>query len=110
MHSKRGEPSLHGWPGKQISGNVSATLQYFYFDQQSEKFIQAFQKLQLLIFFVDWNITDPYFLKPLLNWEMMIDDTVKLVCVYMLLLREIFRKSIWSKSAKSVMVWTGDKS
>ena len=81
MHSKRGEPSLHGWPDKQISGNVSATLQYFYFDQQSEKFIQAFQKLQLLVFFVDWNITDPYFLKSLLNWEMMIDDAVKLVCV-----------------------------
>ena len=51
-----------------------------------------------------------YFLKPLLNWAMMIDDTVRLVCVYMLLLRGIFRKSIWSKSAKSVMVWTGDKS
>ena len=36
MYSKRGEPSLHGWLDKQISGNVSATLQHFYFDQQSE--------------------------------------------------------------------------
>ena len=35
MYSKRGEPSLHGWLDKQISG-VSATLQHFYFDQQSE--------------------------------------------------------------------------
>ena len=51
MHSKRGEPSLHGGPDKQTSGNVSATLQHFYFDQQSEKILQAFQKLELLIFF-----------------------------------------------------------
>ena len=51
MHSKRGEPSLHGWSDKQTSGNVSANLQYFYFDQQSEKILQAFQKLELLIFF-----------------------------------------------------------
>ena len=58
MHSKRREPSLHDWPDKQILGNVSATLQHFYFDQQSEKFIQAFQKVQLFNFFVDWSITD----------------------------------------------------
>ena len=50
MHSKRGEPSLHGWPEKQISGNVSATLQGFYFDQQNEKILQAFQNLERLIF------------------------------------------------------------
>ena len=31
---KKGEPSLHGWPDKQIS-DVSATFQHFYFDQQS---------------------------------------------------------------------------
>ena len=47
MYSKRGEPSLHGWLDKQISG-VSATLQHFYFDQQIEKILQAFQKLELL--------------------------------------------------------------
>ena len=58
MHSKRGEPSLHRWPDKQISGNVSATLQHFYFDQQSEKTLQAFPKLELFNFFDDWSITD----------------------------------------------------
>ena len=58
MHSKRGEPSLHGWPDKQISGNVSATLQHFYFDQQSEKILQAFQKVDFLKFFVYLSITD----------------------------------------------------
>ena len=51
MHSKRGEPNLHGGPDKQTSGNVSATLQHFYFDQQSEKILQAFQKLELSEFF-----------------------------------------------------------
>ena len=45
MHLKKTEPSLHGWSNKQISGNVSATLQHFYFDQQSEKILQAFQNL-----------------------------------------------------------------
>ena len=47
MDSKRDGPSLHGWPNKQILGNTSATLQHFYFDQQSEKILQAFQKLQI---------------------------------------------------------------
>ena len=42
MHSKRGEPSLGGWSDKQNLGNVPATLQYLYFDQQSEKTLQAF--------------------------------------------------------------------
>ena len=42
MLSERGEPSLHGWSDKQFLGNVSATLQYFNFDQQSEKILQAF--------------------------------------------------------------------
>ena len=50
MHSKRGEPSLHGWPDKQISGNVSATLQHFYFYQQIEKILQASQMLELFKF------------------------------------------------------------
>ena len=40
MHSKWDEPSLHGWSDKQILGNVLATLQYFYFDQQ--KALQEF--------------------------------------------------------------------
>ena len=41
MHSKKGEPSLRGWSDKQILGNTLATLQYFYFDQQSEKTLQV---------------------------------------------------------------------
>ena len=41
---------------------------------------------------------------------MITDDTVRLVCVYMLLLGEFFSLSIWPKPAKSVLVWTGDKS
>ena len=82
MHSKRGEPSLHGWPDKQISGNVSAALQHFYFDQQSEKIHQAFQKLELLNFFVDWSITDAKLLfKAPTQPGMMIDYTVRLVCL-----------------------------
>ena len=68
MHSKRGEPSLHDWPDKQISGNVSATLQHFYFDQQSEKILQAFQKLELLIFLlIGVLLMLSYFSKHLLN-------------------------------------------
>ena len=39
MYSKRGEPSLHGWPEKKILGNVSATLPHFYFDQRTEKIL-----------------------------------------------------------------------
>ena len=42
MHSKMDEPSLHDRPNKQILYNVSATLQHFYFGQQSEKILQAF--------------------------------------------------------------------
>ena len=48
---KKGEPCLHGWPDKQISGNVSTILQHFYFDEQSEKILEAFQKLELFNFF-----------------------------------------------------------
>ena len=92
MYWKRGEPSLHGWPDKQISGNVSATLHHFYFDQQSEKILQAFQKLELFNFFFYWSITDAkLFFEAPTQTGMMIDDRVRLVCVYMLLLREIFR-------------------
>ena len=50
MHSKKGKPSLHGWLDKQILGNVLAPIQHFYFDQQSEKILQAFQKLGLFNF------------------------------------------------------------
>ena len=83
MHSKRGEPSLHGWPDKQISGNVSAALQHFYFDQQSETILQAFQKLELLIFFVDWSITDAkLFFEAPTQQGMMTDDTVRLVFLH----------------------------
>ena len=82
MHSKRGETSLHGWPDKQISRNVSATLQHFYFDQQSEKILQAFQELELFKLFVDWSITDAkLFFEAPTQPDMMIDDTVRLACV-----------------------------
>ena len=82
MHSKRGEPSLHGWPDKQISGNVSATLQHFYFDQQSEKILQAFQELELFKLFVDWSITDAkLFFEAPTQPGLMIDDRIRLVCL-----------------------------
>ena len=42
MHLKMRELSLDGWSDKQILGNVLATLQYFYFDQQIEKIPLAF--------------------------------------------------------------------
>ena len=88
MHSKRGEPSLHGWPDKQILGNISANFQHFCFDQKSEKTLQAFQKKELYFFLlIRVLLMLSYLLKPLL---MMIDDRVILVCVYMLLLRESF--------------------
>ena len=51
MHSRRGEPRLHGLSDIQMLGNVLTTLQYFYFDQQSEKILQAFLKLELSKFF-----------------------------------------------------------
>ena len=51
MHSKRGESSLHGWLDKQISDKVSANLKHFYFDQQNEKVLQAFQNLEIFKFF-----------------------------------------------------------
>ena len=85
IHSKKGEPSLHGWPDKQISGNISATLQHFYFVQHHEKILQAFQKLEILIIFVDCSITDAkLFFEASTHPGMMVDDTIRLVCVYML--------------------------
>ena len=45
-----------------------------------------------LIFIVGWNITDAKLIfEAPTQPGMMIDDTVRLVCVYMLFLREIFR-------------------
>ena len=67
-------------------------MQYFYFDQQSEMIPQAFWKLELFnYFFVDWSITDAKLIfEALTQPGIRIDDTVRLVCVYMLLLKEIF--------------------
>ena len=80
MHSKRGEPSLQCWSDKQILSNVSATLQDFYFGQQSEK-----------VLFVDWSIADAkLFFETPTQLGMMIDDTVRLVYLCVFLLREIF--------------------
>ena len=77
MHSKRGEPILNGWPDKQISDNVSATLQHFYFDQQNENILQAFQKIELSNFFVDWSIIDAkLFFEAPIQLGIMIDDTM----------------------------------
>ena len=82
IHLKRGEPSLHGWPNKQILGNTSATFQHFSFDQQSEKILQAFQKFEILNFFC-WL---EYYWYQVIFWAptqpgMMIDDTVAHVIV-----------------------------
>ena len=75
------------------------TLQNFYFSQQSEKILQAFQKKELFLAFflvVDGIITDAKLIFEAPTQQgIMIDDTVILVCVcvcvwYMLLLREIF--------------------
>ena len=48
-----------------------------------------------------------YFFEAPTQSAMMIDDTVRLVCMYTLLLAESFRLQI---QLKSVMVWTGDES
>ena len=32
----------YGWSDKQLLGNVSVNLQYFYFDPQSEKILKVF--------------------------------------------------------------------
>ena len=57
-----------------------------------KRFSKHSGKKNFLIFFVKWNITGAKLPFEAPNqWGMMIDDTVKLVCVYMLLLREIFR-------------------
>ena len=92
-HLKRSEPSLYGWLNKQILGNLWAILQQFYFDKQSRKIFQAFQKLKILIFLLSIGVLPmlSYYLKPLLKlaWNWLYCQTS--VCVYMLLLREIFR-------------------
>ena len=40
--------------------NVSATLQHFYFDQQSENDSPSIPENRIFLFlFADWSITDP---------------------------------------------------
>ena len=57
-------------------------MQHSYFDQQSEKILQALQKLELLIFFVDWSITDAkLFFEAPTQPGIEIDDTVS-VCTF----------------------------
>ena len=58
-----------------------------------KRFSKHSRKQKFLIFFVDWRITDAklFFEAPKFQQGMMIDDTVRLVCVYMLLLREMLR-------------------
>ena len=52
-------------------------MQHFYFGQQSEKILQAFQKLELFNFFVDWVINDAkLFFEAPTQPDMMIDNTV----------------------------------
>ena len=59
------------------------TWQHFYFDQQSEKILQTFQKLELLKLFVDWSITDAkLFFEAPTRLGMAIDDAVRLVCLH----------------------------
>ena len=60
-------------------------MQHFYFGQHNEEMLQAFKKLEILIIFVDWSITDAkLFFEASTQPGMMVDDTVRLVCVYML--------------------------
>ena len=55
-----------------------------------KRFSKHSRKYNFLIFFVDWSITDATLLfEAPTQLGMMIDDTVKLVCVYMLLLGEL---------------------
>ena len=74
---KKGEPSLHDLPDKQISANVSATLQHFYFYQQSEKILQAYQILELFKFCSWLSITNAklFFEAPMIEaWWLMIQS------------------------------------
>ena len=87
MHSKKREPSIHGWPDQQILVNVSATLQHLYFNQQNEKILQAFQKLEFFKFFCWLEYYWCLFSEAPTQLAMMSDDTLRLVYVYMLLLR-----------------------
>ena len=57
-----------------------------------KRFSEQSRKYNFLFFFVDWSITDAkLFFEAPTQPGMMIDDTVRLMCVYMLSLREIFR-------------------
>ena len=76
-----------------------------------KRFSNHSRKYNFFNFFVNWSITAAkLFFEDPTQPGMMTDDTVRLVCVHMLLLREIFKQWIWQKSSKSAMVWTGDKS
>ena len=57
-----------------------------------KKFSKNSRSYRFLIFsFDDWSITDAnLFIEVPTQSGMMIDDTIRLVCVYMFLLREIF--------------------
>ena len=62
----------------------------------------------LKIFFVDWSIADAkLFFEVPIQPGMMIDDTIRLVCVCTYY---CWQKFLVNESAKSVMVWAGDKS
>ena len=83
MHSKRREPSLHGWPDKQISDNVSATLAVFLFwstkwkDSPNIPEVRTFKTFCWLEYY--W--CKLFFEAP--TWlGMVIDDTVRLVCLH----------------------------
>ena len=57
-----------------------------------KRFSEHSRKYNFLFFFVDWSITDAkLFFEAPTQPGMMIDDTVRLMCAYMLSLREIFR-------------------
>ena len=57
-----------------------------------ERFSNHSRKYNFLNFFVNWSIADAkLFFEDPTQLGMMIDDMVRLVCVYMLLSREIFK-------------------
>ena len=106
MHSEKGELSLHGWSDKEALGKVSATLQHFIFIKKVRGFFKHFTSSNFSIF-VDWSITDAkLFVYVPTQLDMMIDNTVRLLRVYMY----YWEKFLVDQFARSVIVWTGDKS
>ena len=56
-----------------------------------KKFSKNSRSYKFLFFFYDWSIIDAnLFIEAPTQSGMTIDDTIRLVCVYMFLLREIF--------------------